>query len=121
MKFFVAFALITALSGCRVPPPDSFVGKLINCSSRSVQENWPTLLGPVNTCLTGAAAGATPCLLGLIKPTAGFTEDVVACLVNYQGQQFAASAQANSGDIRSARAALNAREFIKARDYKFTQ
>jgi hypothetical protein len=114
-----AFALFMLLTGCRLPPPGMPPTGPIACSVDAVQRCWPGAIGPVNTCLT--SAGASGCLLGLIQPGGCMVENVIACLVRHQGAEFAHAAQLNPGDVRSARAAENARQFITERKYTFTK
>ena len=102
--------------GCRLPPPGTTGRKVIDCSAEAIQQQWPGAIGPVNTCLTGG--GSYACLLGLIRPAAGITEDLIACLVRNQGSEFAAAAAINFDDVRSARAAESARAFLGKRHYE---
>jgi hypothetical protein len=95
---------------CRLPPPTSTLGKVIRCSTEAVEKNGPALVAPVNTCLTNDG-DATACLLGLVRPAAGITQEVIACVVRHQEKVFAESAAGNEADVRSWRAAERAREF----------
>jgi hypothetical protein len=109
--------LVLSGSGCKVPPPNTVGGRVVSCTTQAVRDNWPAAIGPVNSCLVSASASA--CLLALIRPLAGITEDVVACLVRDQGSEFAHAAQANPGDTRSATAAANARNYLAEQGYTF--
>lgn len=83
-----------------------------------MKETWPRILPAVNKCLAAAADGSWfNCLLGIIDPAAGITEDVLACTVRSSEQSYA-SAGAH-GDQLSARAAARAEEFIEKRGYRF--
>jgi len=115
----VIFFWSAVAMGCRPPTPGTPAGDLIQCGTEAVQRNWPRVLGPANTCLTGGSA--TACLIGLIDPVAGITEDVIACVVRREGSDFNAAAQANPVDTRSARAASNARKFLGDRGYRFAE
>lgn len=110
-----------AIASCRLPPPDSGVGRVIDCGSEAVQKRWPAVLAPLNSCLTGAAAGVSGCLLGLINPAAGVTYDVIVCLTRQQGSTFAHAAQANPKDRVSAQAAENARRFLDEQKVVFAK
>lgn len=115
----VLVLLLFAVS-CRVPPRHTTVGAVIRCSADAVQSNWPRILPAVNTCLGDeTVSDVTGCLLALVNPATGITEDVVACLVRERGSDAFAAAQANPRDARSSRAATRAHGFILAREYRF--
>lgn len=122
MKLFAAFLLtlvLTSATGCRVPPPDSTAGKWIRCSGAAIEQNWHQALPAVNGCLTGIDDGWRDCLVGLINPAVGITEDVIACVTRDQGTKFADSALANGQDVRSLRAAERASAWLGERRYVF--
>ena len=114
----LALAVLT-VGGCRLPPPGTPPQGPIACTVDAIQRCWPSVIGPVNTCLTGTSA--TSCLLGLIQPSGCAVESVIACLVRQQGAEFAHSARMNPDDVRSARAAENARNFLADRGYTFVE
>jgi hypothetical protein len=103
---------------CRLPPPTSVTGRVIRCGSEAVKQNWPRVLPAVNTCLAEALAPAG-CLLALVDPAIGVTEDVIACLVRDRGEAFRAAATANPADDRSRGAAAAGRLFLADRGYVF--
>lgn len=113
--------LLLALASCRMPPPSS--GKLIHCGGQVIGESWPTLLPLVNDCLgredLADQAAVNACLLALVKPAAGVTVDMIACMTHEQGGRFAESATANPADTRSARAAARARAFEQAQGFTY--
>lgn len=113
----MAAALTVAALACRVPHPDTWQGKAIRCSGEALERCWPTVMGPVNTCLGGEEAST--CLLALIKPGTCTAEEIVACLVRKSGSEAVHASQANPADIRSARMATNAKAWIAERGYEF--
>lgn len=117
------FLPVMLLHGCRdVSKPDTTVGKLVHCGTAAVQENWPRILPSVNSCLTDQTERSyEPCLISLINPVAGITEDVLACVLRDQGGKFAASAETNPGDTRSMRASVRAQAFINRYRYQFAE
>lgn len=126
-RIITIIALINLIAGCKHPTgagPDSGGGlgpRIVSCASQEVQQSWPKILPSVNGCLVLlVAAQVTPCLLGLVKPAIGITEDVIACVVRGSGDRYADAATANRDDQVSARAAANAFEFIRQRGYQFS-
>lgn len=119
---FVSAILIACVLffGCRVPGPTTTIGKAIRCSAKSVQENWPRAIGPVNSCLANTN-DIRACLIGLINPSIGITEDVIACLVKDQGAAFLNAAGNNPDDLRSGRAASRAEKYLTEMDYRFVE
>lgn len=117
---FLAVLSVLAVPACRVPPPDTKLGKVIDCTSKSVQENAISAVGPVNDCLTlPDDENWQACLVKLINPAVGITRDIVACVLRDSGELFAAMAETNSGDSRSARGAVRARSYIDEQGYRF--
>lgn len=112
---FTAAAVFAA--SCKLPPPGTVTRKIIDCAVETGKQQAIGLIAPVNTCLTGGST--TECLLGLINPVAGVTEELIACVVRSQGAEFNAAAAINVSDTRSWRAAENARVFISKRGYEF--
>lgn len=118
---FAAIALAALLGtgcpgGCQ-GEPGAFGPRVADCSRESVRQNWPKLLPAVNDCLVSGSF--TACLLGLVNPGIGMTEDLVSCVVRARGSEFAAMAQANPEDRTSSKAAENARAFIAERGWTF--
>lgn len=102
--------------GCKVPTKQ----QVIACGSTAMQQNWPSVLPQVNGCLT-SPGDWEGCLIGLINPAIGVTEDLVACLVKDQGVKFSDSAKVNVNDTTSVMAAQRADAFITKRGYKFQE
>jgi hypothetical protein len=74
----------------------------------------------VNTCAAyGDVASGIQCLIELIQTGACLTEDVVACVARRQTAEFAAAAESNPDDERSARAADTLSAFVRDRGYLF--
>lgn len=115
MAILVIIAAVT-VAGCRPPPPDSTLGRVIRCSSPAVQKCWPSVLPSVNTCAASENDGVA-CLVGLIRPVGCLAEDVIACVARRQGAEFNHAAQANPDDARSARAAATLATFVRQRGY----
>lgn len=114
---FVAVAFV-GCAGCPVPPGEPGGGnKLVDCSIQGVRENALQAIPRVNDCLVGQ--DWTACLLGLIKPAIGITEDVIACVVQSSGASYSHAAQANASDVVSTRGAAHASQFLKDRGYTF--
>lgn len=108
------------LLGCPKPPPDGGHVGVLECTSDAVKAHWPEALPAVNKCLAAASDGTWfNCLLGLISPAAGITEDVIGCVVRGSAQRYAESAAHNPDDTVSVRAAKRAETFIATRGYKF--
>lgn len=105
--------LVMALSGAGCPgcppPPDSALGKVINCAGLNANQAIP-FIPKVNDCLTGAVDWKG-CLISLINPAANITTEVLACVTRDQGMKFAESADDQLEDT----AACAADDFI--RDY----
>ena len=120
MRLPIVALLVTLLAsagcpgGCQVPTG----GQAIQCGSEAIEKNWHKALPKVNACLT-MATGWEGCLIGLIEPAVGITEDVIACLVKDQGAKFADTASANPSDATSKDGAAHAAEFLQKRGYKF--
>ena len=104
--------------GCRLPPPTTPAGRAIRCGSDAVAKNWPRVLPAVNTCLAESLA-VTGCLLALVDPVLGITEDVIACVTRDRAVAFADSAAANPDDTRSRAAAAAGKIFLRDRGYVF--
>ena len=112
-----ALFLMVSTAGCPKPiPPTS---KWIECGGEAMRTHGIPLIPKVNDCLTGAAGSWQQCLVSLISPAAGITEDVLACVLQEQEQTFAAQASANPEDNSATTAATRAAEFIKERGYQF--
>jgi hypothetical protein len=125
---FVSFVAIVALPSCpgcpppvpggpdasdAAPPPTSW----IDCTKEAVRERAISLIAPVNDCLVSMSWEG--CLLALINPVIGVTEDVLACVIRARQVGFAESAAANPKDTISVDGAKHATEFIKKRGYSF--
>lgn len=86
--------------------------RLIECSGEAIATNAAKVQSAVVACLSGG--GTTACLLGLINPAAGITEDVIACLVRAEASKLAVEPE----DVgRSERA----RSFLRERGYRFSE
>jgi len=111
LPLVVVFVILMTSVGCPgcPPPPDSTLGKVINCAGLSANQAIP-LIPKINDCLTGAVDWKG-CLISLISPAANVTTDVIACVVRDQGAKFAESAD----DQLEGTAACAADDFI--RDY----
>ncbi len=117
-------AVAMAIPACPTPTPVPDPGPggspgIFTCTKDAIRDHGLVLLPAVNDCLA-APSGWEACLLGLIKPLAGITEEVVACAVQGAGRHAAAAAEANAGDQLSAIEADRARAFIKSRGYVFS-
>lgn len=84
----IPFLLATSCPGC--PDPSPTQQKWIDCASDAVKKNGIPLIPKVNDCLTGLSI--TSCLISLLSPAAGITEDVLACVVQSSAMSFAESA-----------------------------
>lgn len=112
------FALVVA--GCPKPTPQTHPGGILECSSDAVKAHWPDALPAVNRCLAAAADSAWfDCLVGLISPVAGITEEVIGCVVRGTGDRYRQAASANPRDAVSAVAASRAAEFLNHQGYTF--
>jgi hypothetical protein len=114
--FVVVLTLLVGSTGCPKPiPPTS---KWIECGGKAIRAHGLPLIPKVNDCLT-SGDGWQVCLISLISPAVGITEDVLACVLRQQNNQFAAQAAANPSDDAAAIAAARAAQFIKDRRYTF--
>ena len=107
-------ALTISISGC----PSSCETKpgepgIFDCASQAVQDHAISILPNVNDCLTGGSV--TMCLIGLISPVAGITQDVLACVVRSAGSRFAM----NADDDFEREASSNATAFLCEREAQF--
>lgn len=113
--------LLSLTLSCKPPPgapPGTGVPGLLNCAAEAVKAKWPAVLPAVNRCLAAAATSEWfDCLLGLIEPTAGVTEEIIACTVQSSGRSYADAGA--RGDVLSAKASARATEYIKQRGYRF--
>jgi len=120
--FSIAFvgllAIIVAMAGCRVPPT-GVVSKVIDCSTETVQKNWPTAIGPVNDCLTRDEGEDWTRCLDLVPAAVNVGVDVLACVLREQRATFADSARANPFDDRSKRAAKRADAYMDAKGWTY--
>lgn len=105
--------LVLLLAACPRPlPGEPTKPGLVQCGTEAIQSNWPRVLPAVNRCLAAAADSAwLNCLLGLIDPAAGITEDLIRCVTADSAKSFADAAAHNRSDVVSARAATRAQEF----------
>ncbi len=109
--------LLVAVSACPrpLPPP---LQTAIDCGGQAIKDRGLPLIPKVNTCLLDPSFMS--CLISLIQPVAGITEEIVACVVRSSGSSFASNAQANPNDEISKQNAERARMFILEREYKFS-
>lgn len=107
-----------AIPACAHTPPPTSPGGIIDCTTAAVRGHAIEIIPRVNDCLA-APSSWEACLLSLIVPALGITEDVVACTVQARGRSFATAAEANTRDSLSAIAAERARQFVKSRGYVF--
>lgn len=107
-------ALTISISGC----PSSCKPKpgepgIFDCASQAVRDHAISILPKVNDCLTGGSV--TMCLISLISPVAGITEDVLSCVVRSAGSRFAM----NADDDFERQASSNATAFLCEREAQF--
>lgn len=122
MRYLFALVAFTlTVTSCRFFQPDSTGGRVIQCAGEAIERNWHQALPAVNTCITVDAneSGWRDCLIGVINPAVGITEDLVACVLRDQGQKMAAQAERNPNDFRSERGAKRAETWIAERKYTF--
>jgi hypothetical protein len=111
---------LLAVTGCPKPTPGTTHPGVLECSSEVVRAHWPEALPAVNRCLAAAADSAWfDCLVGLINPIAGLTEDVIGCVVRGTGDRYRQASAANPNDEISSTAASRAAEFLTRQGYKF--
>jgi hypothetical protein len=117
-RFVVALALVFGLGiagaacpGCPTPPT---VTGVLNCTGPAVQQYGIPLIPKVNNCLTGTVDWMG-CLISLLSPAAGITEEVLACVTRDQGGKFAQTAD----DPLESQAACRADAFITEKKYEF--
>jgi len=117
-KLAVSFAFVLGVgvvgSGCPGCPNPPTVTGVLNCLSPAVKDYGIPLIPKVNNCLTGVVDWKG-CLIGLISPAAGITEEVLACVTRDQGGKFASTAD----DPLENKAACRADAFIMAQKYEF--
>lgn len=114
MACSLALGLAACPAGCPNPPP--VVQKVAHCSVDAVKDHGFQLLPLVNGCLQGDE-NITDCLLSLVKPAVGITEDVIACVVHDQANDYAAAASENPSDKISARACDRGQQFLTERGW----
>jgi hypothetical protein len=113
-------AMWMALPGCPKPIGEPGHPGIVDCTVQAVRDHGLALIPRVNDCLV-ASASWEACLISLIAPAAGITEDVLACVVQSSGRSAAASVEANPKDSLSAIAAERARNFVRTRGYVFAR
>ena len=117
-KILNALALVLVLgiagSACPSCPTTPDVMGVINCTGPAVQEYGIPLIPKVNNCLTGTVDWKQ-CLISLLSPAAGITEEVLACVTRDQGGKFAQTAD----DPLESQAACRADAFITDKKYEF--
>lgn len=112
MTFVVLLGAVgAACPGCPTPPTTQGV---LNCLGPSVQQYGIPLIPKVNNCLTGTVDWMG-CLISLLSPAAGITEEVLACVTRDQGGKFAQTAD----DPLESQAACRADAFITEKKYEF--
>ena len=109
--FVVGISGIGCPEGCKTPPT---LAKILDCTGPAIQQYGIPLIPKVNNCLTGGL-NWTICLIGLISPAAGITEEIIACVVRDQGGKFAQTAD----DALENKGACRADNFITERKYEF--
>jgi hypothetical protein len=109
---------LSAVAGCPQPMPGPGHPGIIDCSTQAVRDFGIPLIPKINDCLVGVG-GWTGCLIGLINPAVGITEDVIACVVKSSGKQFGEAADANKADTVSSAAASHAKMFLSEKGYTF--
>lgn len=120
LRLALLAAFMALPAGCPKPTPGPGSPGIVVCTTEAVRANGLSLIPKVNDCLV-APSSWEACLISLIDPVANITEDVLACVVQSQGRQAAAAAEANTKDELSAITAERARAFIKSRGYVFSQ
>lgn len=114
LALLAVVALTISISGC----PSSCETKpgepgIFDCASQAVQDHAISILPNVNDCLTGGSV--TMCLISLISPVAGITQDVLSCVVRSAGSRFAM----NADDDFERQASSNATAFLCERGAQF--
>ena len=114
-NLFVALILLSVTAvGCpSCPEPKPGEPGIFDCASQAVQDHAISILPKVNDCLTGGSV--TMCLISLISPVAGITEDVLSCVVRSAGSRFAM----NADDDFERQASSNATAFLCERGAQF--
>lgn len=70
--------------------------KVVACGEQVLSERFPELVPAVKVCLAATdQASGVQCLLGLVKPAAGVTVDLIACLTREEA--LAATKKAGAG------------------------
>lgn len=112
----LALVLVLGVAGSACPscPTTPDVMGVINCTGPAVQEYGIPLIPKVNNCLTGTVDWKQ-CLISLLSPAAGITEEVLACVTRDQGGKFAQTAD----DPLESQAACRADAFITDKKYEF--
>lgn len=117
---WVLTVFVLVVAGCPKPTPGTHPGGVLECSSEAVKAHWPEALPAVNRCLAATPDSAWwNCLVGLINPVVGITEEVVACVVRGTGDRYRQASAANPRDEISAVAASRAAEFLTRQGYRF--
>jgi len=86
--------------------------KIISCGGDALAHCAPSMLGPVNECLSGES-DIVGCLGGFVRPAECAAVDYVACLVRHEGAASAAIAREDPSNVRDARRAARAREYLQ--------
>lgn len=110
----IMLVTLAAPYGCRVPPPETPGGRVLECGTEAVRRCWPTVLPAVNSCLAqpGEDAKTGECLATLIQPTVCGAEEVVRCMVKKSGDDAGQAAARNPDDVVSARMVRRARGWL---------
>jgi len=106
------------LTGCPRPIEPGKPASLIDCTAQAVRSRAIPLIPKVNDCLVQPSEWQK-CLIGLIDPVAGITEDALACTVQHNHGTAAAASSANPSDSLSRTRAERSQSFIKDRGYTF--
>jgi hypothetical protein len=114
--------LFLLLCSCPKPPvgpvEPGTPSKLVTCGAQAVQTCAAGAVPAINQCLAGIG-DVTSCLLGLIKPGACITYEVIACVVRHEGNAARAAYQNNPDDARDGHRAKRAEEYLAGQGIKF--
>lgn len=116
MRTIILVALLA--SACPRPIEPGRPPTLVDCTVDAVRSRAIPLIPKVNDCLVQPSDWKN-CLIWLIDPVAGITEDALACTVSNARRKAVAAAQANTSDSISKTSAERAASFISERGYTF--
>lgn len=114
----LALALLVFYAAGCASTPEITRGKVVNCTSQAVGQNWTKAYPEVMRCLTALIDSPVVCL-DAIPTVAKVGIDVVACIVRDVGKSAGMAARVSEADAVTVRKAERAHDYLERRAFAF--